>query len=549
MPAIKYTVKVKREKKKGRRAALGSFHVIREAAPPSARLPFYFLFFTYVLPARHSLDYNRRLPFRQRGQSMAQQESEYSFEPSPTPAAKPGGSWQVKGYLEARNDHLTIDGVDAVQLAEEYGTPLYVFSERRIAENVRNLRVAVEAAHPRIKLCYASKANSNMAVLKTIRNAGGDIEVNSGGELHKATLVGFAPDQIIFNGVSKTDAEIAAAIDYCILSINIDSLYELDQVARIARSVGKRANVTIRIVPEISTRSHKALQTGLLSSKFGLSPAEVGTAFSRALEYGGAINLVGAHIHVGSQTPDALPYALAFGEMWKIFVELHKEHHHRLSHINIGGGLPIDYLPEPEMAEMIGDGERAMLSARLNATEVLRAALTEAVRHDEAGLLEDLTIVMEPGRKIIGDTGLVLTRVCNIKERPETSDTWLLTDAGYSLMLSMGMYKWYYHLISASRAAASHAKPYKVAGPLCDSGDVYFDIEKGTRLPDYRLLPEATRAGDLLALLNTGAYALDQSSQYNGRPRPAVVMIKENGEIAVARRKEEYEDLYTYDQW
>jgi D-ornithine/D-lysine decarboxylase len=458
-------------------------------------------------------------------------------------------SWQIAGYLETRNGHLTINGVDAVTLTEQYGTPLYIFSEKRIADNVRQLRRAVEAAHPKIKLCYASKANSNMAVLKTVLDAGGDLEVNSGGELYKAKKIGFKPEQIIFNGVSKTDEEIIAAIEYGILAINIDSLYELDQVARVARSVGKRANIAIRIVPEIVTRSHIALQTGLLSSKFGLSPAQIEAAFTHALEMPDAINLAGAHIHVGSQTPDAQPYALAFGEMWKILVDLYKRFNHRLTHINIGGGLPIDYLPTTAMAEQIGEGERAMLSAQLDPETVLRAALSEAVKHDEAGLLEDLTILMEPGRRIIGDTGLILTRVCNIKERPETGDTWLLTDAGYSLALSMGMYKWYYHLISASRAEEVHEPPFKVAGPLCDSGDVYFDLEKGSRLPNYRLLPANTKVGDVLALLNTGAYALDQSSQYNGRPRPAVILIKESGEAVVARRRETYEDLHAYDQW
>jgi D-ornithine/D-lysine decarboxylase len=458
-------------------------------------------------------------------------------------------SWQVAGYLETNNGHLTINGVDAVSLVEQYGSPLYVFSEKRIADNIRSLRKAVEAAHPKIKLCYASKANSNMAVLKTVLDAGGDLEVNSGGELHKAKVIGFKPEQIIFNGVSKTDEEIAAAIEYGILAINIDSLYELDQVARVARTLGKRANVAIRIVPEIVTRSHIALQTGLLSSKFGLSPAQIEAAFTHALTLSDAINLAGAHIHVGSQTPDIQPYALAFGEMWKILVDLHKRFNHRLTHINIGGGLPIDYLPATAMAEQIGEGERAMLSAQLDPETVLRAALAEAVKHDEAGLLEDLTILMEPGRRIIGDTGLILTRVCNSKERPETGDTWLLTDAGYSLALSMGMYKWYYHLISASRAEEAHQPPFKVAGPLCDSGDVYFDLEKGSRLPNYRLLPENTGVGDVLALLNTGAYALDQSSQYNGRPRPAVILIKESGEAVVARRRESYEDLYAYDEW
>ena len=457
--------------------------------------------------------------------------------------------WQAPGYLETQAGRLTIDGVDALELAAEHGTPLYVFSEKRIIENTRDLRRAIEQVHSRVKLCYASKANSNMAVLRAVLRAGGDIEVNSGGELFKAKKAGFRPDQIVFNGVSKTDDEIRDAIEHGILAINIDSLYELDQIRRVARAAGKRANVAIRIVPEIVTRSHIGLQTGLLSSKFGLSPSQIEEAFKRALQADDALNLAGVHIHVGSQTPDSQPFERAFAEMWRLLINLHRETGHRLTHINIGGGLPVDYLPATAMAEEIGEREREMLSARLDAGEVLRAALKEAAREGKAELLEELTIVMEPGRRIIGDAGLLLTRVCNVKERPETGDTWLLTDAGYSLMLSMSLYKWYYHLISASRASSPPAAPYKVAGPLCDSGDVYFDIERGTRLPDYRLLPESTDVGDLLALLNTGAYALDQSSQYNGRPRPAAVMIKESGEVAVIRRPETYEDLIALERW
>ncbi len=458
-------------------------------------------------------------------------------------------SWQVPGYLEARDGRLTIDGADAAEMVERYGSPLYVFSEKRIADNTRELRRAVESVHPRVKLCYASKANSNMAVLQTVMRAGGDIEVNSGGELHKAMKIGFRPDQIVFNGVSKTDEEIAAAIEYGILAINIDSLYELDQVARVARAEGRRANVSIRIVPEIVTRSHIGLQTGLLSSKFGLSPSQIEESFARALAAPDAINLAGVHIHVGSQTPDLQPFARAFAEMWLFLVDLYKKTGHRLSHINLGGGLPVDYLPQTPMVSEIGKREREMLSAELDPHAVLKAALAEAVSDETAPMLEELTIVLEPGRRIIGDTGLLLTRVCNIKARPETGDTWLLTDAGYSLMLSISTYKWYYHLVSASRAAEAHSEPYKVAGPLCDSGDVYFDIERGTRLPNYRLLPAGAEVGDVLALLNTGAYALDQSSQYNGRPRPAAVMVRESGEVAVIRRRETYEDLYSMDVW
>ena len=453
----------------------------------------------------------------------------------------------MPGYLETRSGGLTVDGVEAIQLADAHGTPLYVFSEKRIAGNVRGLRSALEAVHPHIKICYASKANSNMAVLDAVRRAGGDIEVNSGGELHKAKRIGFRPEQTVFNGVSKTDQEIRDAIEYGILAINIDSLWELEQVTRVARSTGKRANVAIRIVPEIVTRSHIGLQTGLLSSKFGLSPSQIDEAFARALEAKDAINLTGAHIHVGSQTPDSQPFARAFEEMWVRLVDLYKRTGHRLTHINVGGGLPVDYLPDTPMAEYIAENERQMLSAKLDPARVLKEALAEV--KDESGLLEGLTIVLEPGRRIVGDTGLLLTRVCNIKARPETDDTWLLTDAGYSLALSMAMYKWYYHLVSASRADEAHDSPFKVAGPLCDSGDVYFDIEKGTRLPNYRLLPAATGVGDLLALLNVGAYALDQASQYNGRPIPAAVMVRESGEVQIVRRAQSYEDLYSMDCW
>lgn len=220
-----------------------------------------------------------------------------------------------------------------------------------------------------------------------------------------------------------------------------------------------------------------------------------------------------------------------------------------MSHINIGGGMPVDYLPETPMARDIDDREREMLSAELDPAQVLKSAFAEALKEDDRELMEGLTIIFEPGRRIIGDAGLLLTSVRNMKERPETGDTWLLTDAGYSLMLSINTYKWYYHLISASRAEELHQTPYKVAGPLCDSGDVYFDIERGTRLPNYRLLPAGTSVGDVLALLNTGAYALDQTSQYNGRPRPAVVMVRASGETLVARRAEDYEDLYSLDGW
>jgi diaminopimelate decarboxylase len=179
----------------------------------------------------------------------------------------------------------------------------------------------------------------------------------------------------------------------------------------------------------------------------------------------------------------------------------------------------------------------------------LQAARESAREADAEHLLDRVTILLEPGRSIIADAGLVLTTVRNIKRRPETGDVWLLTDAGFNLLLSMTTYNWYYHLVNATRADAPHETDYKVAGPLCDSGDVYFDIEREGRLPDYRTLPADVRPGEVLALLNSGAYSLSQMFTYNGRPLPAAVIIRAGGKVDLARRRDTYEDLLAGDVW
>ena len=468
-------------------------------------------------------------------------------------------AWGIPGYLEANNGHLAIDGVDAIELVREYDSPLFVFSAPRIRSNIQRLQRAAAAVDKPIRFFYASKANSNMAVLKTVRDAGIDIEVNSGGELFKALRVGFRPDQIIFNGTSKTDEELDQAVSAGIYAINVDSIYEIGLVEAAVKRLRERAGdsipparVTLRLVPEIGTRSHLGLQTALLTSKFGISSSEVLEAFRRGLQHPELINVCGIHIHVGSQTPDVEPFAEAFRSMWEHLLTIHRETGHTLEHINLGGGIPVNYLRDRSQADQLPEHERDMLGADLEPAAVLKAAMQiarESAREVEAEhLLEKVTILLEPGRSIIADAGLVLTTVRNIKRRPETRDVWLLTDAGYNLMLSMNNYKWYYHLISASCADAAHDENYKVAGPLCDSGDVYFDIERGGRLPDYRLLPENVQPGEVLALLNSGAYSLAQMFHYNGRPLPAAVMI-DNGKPQLIRRRDTYDDLVTNDIW
>lgn len=470
-------------------------------------------------------------------------------------------AWTIPGFLEARgNNHLFISGVDATALSYKYGTPLFVFSEPRIRANIARLQAAAKQVDRPIKFCYASKANSNMSVLKVVRDTGIDVEVNSGGELYKALRVGFRPDQIIFNGTSKTNEELDEAVRAGIYSINVDSIYEIELVEEAVRRARSELNaglpparIALRLVPEIGTRSHLGLQTALLTSKFGISSSEVLDAFRRGLQHPELIHVCGIHIHVGSQTPDVEPFAEAFKSMWNHLMTIHRETGHTLEHINLGGGIPVNYLRDRSQADQLPEHERDMLGANLEPAAVLSEALRvarESARGAEAEhLLDRVTILLEPGRSVIADAGVVLTTVRNIKRRPETDDVWLLTDAGYNLLLSMNNYKWYYHLISASRAGEPIDTNYKVAGPLCDSGDVYFDIERHGRLPDYRLLPREVKPGEVLALLNSGAYSLAQMFPYNGRPLPAAVMVRGGGACDLIRKRDTYEDLLVNDVW
>jgi D-ornithine/D-lysine decarboxylase len=470
-----------------------------------------------------------------------------------TPLVAPAPAWTIPGFLETREGRLFISDRDALSLVETHDTPLFVFSEPRIRANIERLKRAAAGVDRPVRFFYASKANSNMAVLKTVLDAGIDAEVNSGGELFKALRAGFAPGQLIFNGTSKTRAEIDQAVGAGIYAINVDSIYEIELVEESARRLGKRARIALRLVPEIGTRSHLGLQTALLTSKFGISSSEVLEAFRRGLRRPELVHVCGIHIHVGSQTPDVEPFAVAFKTMWEHLVAIQRETGHTLEHINLGGGIPVNYLRDRSQADQLPEHERDMLGAELEPQEVLTEALRVARESARAAgaehLLDSLTILLEPGRSVIADAGLVLTTVRNIKRRPETGDVWLLTDAGYNLLLSMNNYKWYYHLVSAARADSPADDEYKVAGPLCDSGDVYFDIERGGRLPDYRRLPAAVTPGEVLALLNSGAYTLAQMFPYNGRPLPAAVMVRTNGSVDLIRRRDTYEDLIAQDIW
>ncbi|HMT08995.1 MAG TPA: diaminopimelate decarboxylase [Pyrinomonadaceae bacterium] len=465
-------------------------------------------------------------------------------------------SWKVENFLEINNGILRIDHIDATELAREYGTPLFVVSEKQLHSNIERLLKIREVIDRPLKISYAAKAMSTMGILRSVREAGIDIEVNSGGELWKALKAGFRGDQINFNGNSKEVWELELAITNEIYAIQVDSLYELSLIAETAERLGKRANVSLRLVPEIESHTHSGLQTALLTSKFGMMPNEAYEAF-RQYKDSPHIAMTGIHLHVGSQNPDPQVYTDAFLSLFESLKLIRKETGLKLQHVNIGGGFPVNYIGD-EAVEGIPTEINEMLSATFEPADAIRDAWA-AVQDSAAGtdLLDDITILIEPGRSIIADTTICLTTVRNTKSRPvseskiqnpeSTIDNWLLTDAGFNILLSMETYKWYYHLISATRPNEPHDTPYKVAGPLCDGGDVYFDIEGQNRLPDHRMLPDNVKPGEVLALLNCGAYSLSQASQYNGRFLPPVVLIRENGELELIRRRDTFADLINND--
>ena len=498
--------------------------------------------------------------------------------------------WQIDNFLEVKNAQLHIDGVSAIDLAEKYGTPLFVFSEKRIIENIERLKRAETVIDCKLKVCYAAKANSNMAILRTVKDANCDLEVNSGGELWKALEIGFRGEQIIFNGTSKEFWEIENAINADVYAIQVDSLYELSLIESTAKRLKKVANVSLRLVPEIESKTHSGLQTALLTSKFGMMPDEALKAFHQ-YKNSKHLNLCGIHLHIGSQNPDSALYATALRKLFENLVKIYNETNIKLSHLNLGGGFPVNYLRDKSLAKTILPEQREMFAADFEPSEAIQHAWwllkQVAERSNAEHLLDEITLLLEPGRSVISDAGICLTTVRNIKERPlpemnlqsdkvivqnpplpsnnEMSGggaylvgknivnpkvenvVWLLTDAGFNILLSMETYKWYYHLISAQRADAPHDFPYKLAGPLCDGGDVYFDIEELNRLPDYRLLPENVQPNEVLALLNCGAYSIAQASQYNGRFLPSMVLIRENGEVELIRKRDGFEDLITND--
>src|SRR5260221_13356011 len=436
--------------------------------------------------------------------------------------------WQIPNHLEDRKGVLHISGANARELADRYGTPLFVFSEARIRQNIAEVRAAFERPGASVRICYASKANGNLAVLETVKASGIDIEVNSGGELYKALKVGFQPAQIVFNGVAKTERELEEAIQQGIACINVDSAFELGRIIAIASRLHKRAKIALRIAPEVTTGSHGGLETGTSLSKFGIAEDKIDEVWRDALKHPEQVALIGLHMHIGAEVSNAEKHGEGLRAMLAIAARLFADTRHRIEPLNLGGGLPVQFI-KPEDDGAAPTDSYAMLKAGPTPADVAQATLGSLDRYlDEWSgsehaefrqMIHDAQFIIEPGSRIIADTAVLLTRVQNFKTRHASEITWLMLDAGFNTLADILGYNWYFHPIAAEKTGSPADYPYKLAGPLCDSGDTYHDSEGYRRLPDFHSLPADMKPGAMIAFLDVAGYTLEQMNQYNGQRR------------------------------
>ncbi len=436
---------------------------------------------------------------------------------------------------------LTMDGVDLVSLAREYGTPLYVGSEKRIEENVNEVISSFRKYHQNTTVHYAAKAETSIATLQIVKNASGSLEVNSGGELYKGLHAGFSGSEIVFNGVAKSEKEIEMAVECGVKSINVDSLFELTRIAGIAHKLGKRANVILRIVPDVASNVAKGVETGTHECKFGTMLDEVPDMIVFALKNSDDINLKGYHFHIGTQTYNLQTFVDSFGVLLDFSKDMERKLDYRPEILDIGGGLPIPYFIDSTASQYMAPNLYLMLRGVLTTEEIAKAVVDKL--HEYGDMYTGCELILEPGRKIVGDAFTMISRVENKKTRKQTAEDWIMLDAGLNVMSEVKTYHWYFPMVCANKISEPHIKPYKIAGPLCESGDVWMDYDTHKDLPDYRLMPESIDVGDYVAMLETGAYGTSMMNRYNGRPMAGTVIIRKDGSTFVARKPEEYSDL------
>ena len=413
--------------------------------------------------------------------------------------------------LSVRDGHLHIGRHDTVSLAGRFGTPLYVTDEDRIRARYREVHEALSSRYSRVRVLYAAKANGNPAILRALADEGSGADVFSAGELVLALDAGMEPGRLLFNGSSKSTADLTLAVEKGV-RVSVDSLDELHALDRIAGGAGKTAEIAFRVNPALEVPTHPKIATGLRTSKFGIPAGEILGAYQAALGCD-HVRPAGIHCHIGSQILEVEPFARAAVVMTDLTAGV-TDLGVRLRFIDLGGGLGIPYRHGTDPVPSFSDYASAVVPV-----------FAKGVK--KAGISPELWV--EPGRYIVADSTILLTRVNSVKEAHRR---FVNVDAGFNLLVRPVMYGSYHGVLVAGKADLPPAHQYTIAGPICETGDL---------LAEDRDLP-AIESGDLIAVLDAGAYGFAMASQYNGRPRCAEVLVR-GRDAALMRREETMADL------
>ena len=410
--------------------------------------------------------------------------------------------------LEDRKGSLYFDGFSVKELAEKYDTPLYVLSEKRIRDNYNRLHNALISNYKHLRVYYAAKANSNLTVLRILQSEGAYLDTVSPGEVFMGLSSGFKPDRILFTGTSVRNDELKFLAGANI-TVNVDSQSMLDRLLKIAVP----PVISVRVNPEVGAGHHDHCITAGLGCKFGLTEEDALKAYATAKR--ARVERFGIHMHIGSGILEIEPYALALEKLLSIAKRVHDEVGVEFEFIDIGGGFGVAYNPEDKDLDLNEFSSKIV------------APFKSKIK--EYGLGKPFLCV-EPGRYLVCDASILLTTVNTVKTTP--SKKFIGVDAGFNTLIRPTIYGSYHPILVANKVAQADKETYDVVGPICESGDA---LAKERKLP---LVEE----GDLLAVLNAGAYGFSMSSQYNSRPRAAEVMIRQ-GKAVIVRQREQLSDL------
>jgi diaminopimelate decarboxylase len=421
-----------------------------------------------------------------------------------------------------RDGQLYCEEVELARVAQEFGTPLYVYSAGTVLDHYRRLDAAIDGLDHLI--CYAVKANSNGAILKLFAEADAGFDIVSGGELFRVLQAGGDPQKCTFAGVSKSREEIAYALEQGVLSFNVESEAELLEIDRIARQKGVQAPIALRVNPDVDAGTHRYVSTGRSENKFGIALHRIAVVYAQAAQLPNIL-IRGIQMHIGSQITESAPFAEAITKVTPLILELKERY--PIEFFSVGGGIGIVY------ESSFASGSRAWWSERDRVEAAMTLPLTI---HDYATTilpplnLIGLRVLLEPGRLLVGNAGVLLTRVQYLKQTEQKK--FVIVDAGMNDLIRPALYQSYHEIVPVRQPAGNQWEPVDVVGPVCESGDFF---------AQNRELPEM-KEGDFVALMSAGAYGFAMASNYNSRPLPAEVLVSGN-RFSLIRRRQTMEDL------